>query len=216
MKTLRLLVFLLALSTTFPARATAIAVLASLVSEGAPGKWKLEVDSSSSFLCRNERFSQDPFLSYSCTGFLVGPDLIATAGHCMVNTGESRHETDTYCQAFSWLFDFRFSSSGKLNLDEVPAENLYRCKEVIYAVKDEKAPFRDFALVRLERPVVGRTPAEAFVPDREKNCSRFNRCNEEGTRCEIPDGDTSVFPEFQRTGSDVQRIQPLREWIESL
>jgi hypothetical protein len=29
---------------------------------------------------------------------------------------------------------------------------------VIYAVKDEKAPFRDFALVQLTRPVKGRTP----------------------------------------------------------
>jgi V8-like Glu-specific endopeptidase len=140
------------------ARSTAIAVLSANHSTAGPGKVKLEVDSLSDLLCRDEKFAQDPSLSYSCSGFLVGPDLIATAGHCMVNTGEDRHETDTYCQAYAWLFDFQTSTSGKTNTDSVPAENLYKCKEVVYAIREEVAPFRDFALVRLDRPALGRMP----------------------------------------------------------
>ena len=135
-------------------RSTAIAVLSSNVEEKSPGKLRLNVDPIGDLLCPTERFAQESSLSYACSGFLVAPDLIATAGHCMVNTGESRNETELYCKAFSWLFDY----NETLNTEAVPAEKLYRCKRVVYAVKDEKAPYRDYALVELDRPVKGRTP----------------------------------------------------------
>lgn len=142
------------------ARATAVAVLSSLIgpSEKKLGTYKLDADSLSGFLCEDERFSKDPSLSYACSGFLVAPDLLVTAGHCMVNTGESRHDTDKYCAAYGWLFDYQASAEGHVALDGIPAENYVKCKEVIYAVRDERAPFRDFALVRLEHPVAGRKP----------------------------------------------------------
>ncbi len=270
-------------SAYFPqARATAIAVIST--SEAAPGKLKLPVDSPSS-LCRDERFSQDPTLAYSCTGFLVASDLIVTAGHCMVNVGESRNETETYCKAYSWLFDYNGSSDP----EAIPAENLYHCKQVVYAVREEHAPFRDFALVQLDRPVTGRapyalarnsitgrealsmighpfgtpaklsrdaqvllnnperqsfitnlnafegnsgspvfnhahevvgiliggTPSESLLKDKARSCNRYNRCSEDGANCTVPDTGTSQFPGFQRTGSEVQRIIPVRELIEA-
>lgn len=133
---------------------TAVAVLSANFEPASPGKIRLDVDDLSEKFCPQVRFSKQPSLSYGCTGFLVGPDLIATAGHCMVNTGESRNETELYCKAFSWLFDFHET----VNTENVSSENLYTCKRVIYAVKDEKAPYRDFALVQLTRPVKGRTP----------------------------------------------------------
>lgn len=134
------------------ARSTAVAVLSSNIEETAGSYFRLLVNQSNEFLCPNQRFARQSSLSYACTGFLVAPNLIATAGHCMVNTGESRNETETYCKAFSWLFDY----TEDLNTERVPKKNLYQCKRVIYAVKDEKAPFRDYALVELTRPVVGR------------------------------------------------------------
>lgn len=136
-------------------RSTAVAVLSSnFEPSAAPGKIRLNVDKVDELFCPSVRFAKQPSLSYACTGFLVAPDLLVTAGHCMVNTGESRNETELYCKAFSWLFDY----NETLNTENVPAENLFSCKEVIYAVKDEKAPFRDYAVVRLSRPVKGRTP----------------------------------------------------------
>lgn len=139
-------------------RSVALAILTSNFKESSPGKLKLEPGKMSEFLCPTEKFATDPSMSYACTGFLVGPDLIATAGHCMVNTGESRNEPAMYCEAFSWLFDYRNEADGHVQLDDVPADRLYKCKQVIYAVKDEQAPFRDFALVQLDREVKGRTP----------------------------------------------------------
>jgi hypothetical protein len=273
------------LSEAYPlARSTAIALIGANISEAAPGKLRLHVDPHP--LCPEERFSTDTSLAYSCTGFLVAPDLIATAGHCMVNTGESRHETDTFCQAYSWLFGYDASADPAA----IPEENLYRCKQVIYAVRDERAPFRDFALVQLNRPVAGRaplrlakgpvgaqetlsmighpfgspaklsrnarvllhdpsrqgfiasldafegnsgspvfnharevvgilvggTPSISLVTDKAQGCERYNQCAEDGSGCTQPDSDTSLFPGFQRTGSEVQHIAPIAELIKGL
>lgn len=141
------------------ARAIAVAVLSSNLIEQPNGRFTLDVSPSAGNICSDELFAKDASLAFACTGFLIAPDLIATAGHCMVNSGESHHDTDTYCTAFpGWLFDFQTDAHGNLKTQDIDEERLYRCKEVIYAVKDEGTPFRDFALVRLNRPVTGRTP----------------------------------------------------------
>jgi V8-like Glu-specific endopeptidase len=139
------------------ARSTAIAVLSGNFKIAAD-KIKLDFSDESGILCKDQRFSDQPSLSYACTGFLVAPNILATAGHCMVNTGESEHETDTYCKAFSWLFDYQVDSSGKFNAENISTHQLYHCKQVIYAVNQSSAPFLDFALVELDRPAIGRKP----------------------------------------------------------
>lgn len=148
-------------------RSTAVALLTSNYEVREDGRLKLFTDRLDSWLCRENRFADSPSLAYACSGFLVAPNLIVTAGHCMVNTGVSRNETETYCQAFSWLFDFHEQSDP----ENFPAENLYRCKQVVYAVKDEGYPYRDYALVELDRPVVGRTP----LPLNSANLRRTER-----------------------------------------
>ncbi len=140
------------------ARATAIAVLDSLIDRKQPGFFSIEVDPPLLNLCRDEKFSSVSTLSYACSGFLVAPDLLVTAGHCMVNTGVDQHETETWCKAFHWLFDYEDLGSGAAEVKSIPNERLYDCKEVIYAVREEKAPYRDYALVRLARAVKDRTP----------------------------------------------------------
>lgn len=271
------------------ARSTAVAVLSSNV-EIVNGRLVLDTNPLSDFVCKEERFSADPSLSYACTGFLVAPDLIATAGHCMVNTGVSEHETDAYCEAFSWLFDYSANSDGITPTTILDPAKHYRCKEVVYAIKEETAPFRDFALVQLERPVLDRkplklaagdvldntslsmigyplgapaklspnakillnnksrqsfvtnldafegnsgspvfnakqevvgiliagTPSNSYYTDAKKGCDVYNRCDENGNNCSLPDLDTSVFPGFQQTGSEVQRISPIVELVKSL
>jgi hypothetical protein len=137
-----------------------VAVLSTLIEPSAakPGTLRLLTERLDDFVCRDERFASDPTLPYACSGFLVAPDLLVTAGHCMVNAGESRHDTDLYCGAYGWLFDYRAGDDGAVALDGIPRENFVKCREVIYAVRDEKAPWRDYALVRLERAVPDRTP----------------------------------------------------------
>lgn len=139
------------------ARATAVAVLSGNLETQSNGRYKLLVDSHKGQICSSERFSEDPALAYACTGFLVAPDLLVTAGHCATNVGETVNEEKMYCEVYSWLFDYRKDSNGQIQTEGLQ-ENLYRCKKIIYAVQDEKAPFRDFALIQLDRPVTGRTP----------------------------------------------------------
>lgn len=270
-------------------RATAIAVLSSLQRPAGPNAINLWVDQLEN-LCPSERFAKDPSLSYACSGFLVAPDLLVTAGHCMVNTGESRNETKNYCEVFSWLFDYNADANGNVNTTNVSKDKLYKCKQIVFAVKDERAPFRDYALVQLDRPVLGRTPlklsqaplaanaqlsmigyplgtpakrsgpasilkndprhqimitnldafegnsgsavfnaknevvgiliggtpSQGFVPARQRNCEVYNKCSDAGTSCLLPDEDTTLFPGFQRVGSEVQRIAPIIELIKTL
>jgi V8-like Glu-specific endopeptidase len=272
------------------ARSTAIAVLSSNFVRTSPLTIDLTADNSSDFLCPDVKYAEDPSLSYACTGFLVAPDLIATAGHCMVNIGQSRNQQQTYCETFSWLFDYREDGSGKVQTANLPAANLYECRRIIYAVHDEHPPYRDFALVQLKRPVTDRapltlskhnaqagdalrmigyplgqpaklsrdasillndvtkqsfitnldafegnsgspvfnaqnevigiltggTPTESLRQDEPLACQRYNVCDDFGKDCELPDQNVSAIPDFQATGSIVQRIEPLQKLIESL
>jgi V8-like Glu-specific endopeptidase len=134
--------------------AVAVAVLNSLWADKNGETFSLEyIDDSIEGLCKNERFSKDPSVPYACTGFLIGEDLLVTAGHCSVNVGEVSNSSDKYCEAYIWLFDYQFSRSGRINLNKISKENIFNCKEILYAVHDGE---RDFSLIRLDRPVKDR------------------------------------------------------------
>lgn len=101
-------------------------------------------------LCKDERFSDQP-TSLSCSGFLVGEDLLVTAGHCIRD--ESR------CQNVSWVFDFKIDSKTNRADIIISKENVYKCKEII----ESKLVFlendiKDYALIRLDRSVPNRKP----------------------------------------------------------
>lgn len=143
------------------AKATAIAILSSNTTANNDGTFKLDTGSAMN-LCPNEKFATDRDLQYSCTGFLIAPDLLVTAGHCVyaVNTPnkELKNETGLACKAFSWLFDYQDTEKGKVDSEHVATSRLYGCKQIIYAKQTERAPFVDYALIQLDRPVLGRTP----------------------------------------------------------
>lgn len=138
-----------------PIRSTAVAVLSGNLEEQPDGNFKLLTGDHTGSLCSEEKFSEDPYLAYACTGFLVAPDLLVTAGHCASNVGVTINEEKMYCEVYSWLFDFRKDSLGQIKTEGITKDDLYRCRRIIFAVIEEKAPFRDFALIQLDRPVTG-------------------------------------------------------------
>jgi V8-like Glu-specific endopeptidase len=91
-------------------------------------------------VCSSERFATQKTVT-ECTGFLIADDLLVTAGHCV--------RTNMECANFSWVFDFHS------DVESIPTSKIYDCKEI---VAQEFNASNDFAVLRLDRKVEGRTP----------------------------------------------------------
>jgi V8-like Glu-specific endopeptidase len=101
-------------------------------------------------LCDGERFADQPS-AVVCSGFLVGPDLLVTAGHCVQNQSD--------CDEVSWVFDYKVKESTKRTDVLVDAKKVFKCKKVIEAkLSSEGGKKIDYALIRLERAVKGVRP----------------------------------------------------------
>ena len=99
-------------------------------------------------ICSEERFLNMPLVS-SCSAFLVAPDLIMTAGHCL---------KDKYdCKKQSWVFDYNDSkdfSHPEGNITFKMKDTVY-CQELLAHVVGPKA---DYALIKINRPILDRKP----------------------------------------------------------
>ncbi|MCY4644719.1 MAG: serine protease [Bacteriovoracales bacterium] len=96
--------------------------------------------------CPSERFLNSPAGVAHCSGFLVGEDLLLTAGHCV--------KWQPQCEGHFWHFGFEMRPNGSWPSSFSP-EELYRCVEVV-EIGDPLE--KDYALLRLDRKVMGRTP----------------------------------------------------------
>ncbi len=116
-------------------------------------------------VCENEKFADQPTVA-SCSGFLVGEDLLVTAGHCAVNFGEEVENEETYnCKTNVWVFDFQVEEDNSVNTQNIKLNNTYTCKKVVKGVfKMEQDAAgnviigEDYAVIQLDRKVVGREP----------------------------------------------------------
>lgn len=99
-------------------------------------------------LCRDEPFFHQSVISAQCSGTLVGPNLILTAGHCIRN--------DEHCKQMSFVFDFQIKKKGAIP-QFVPHGSVYRCAKVIARVRDSW-PGADWALLKTDRQVLNRDP----------------------------------------------------------
>jgi hypothetical protein len=97
-------------------------------------------------LCSGQRFREQPLLGYG-SGFLVAPDVIATAGHCVLHDG-----IDPLSACV--LFDFEVRGGGVERFRPISA--VYFMTEVLKATVESHGA--DYALVRLDRPVTGIGP----------------------------------------------------------
>lgn len=96
-------------------------------------------------LCPAEPFRDQPTGAY-CTGFLVAQDIVATAGHCVVNY-------TLLNMSFVFGFEMADSSTPRLVIDN---SQIYRGAEIVGRAWSVGGP--DWALVRLDRPVTDHLP----------------------------------------------------------
>jgi V8-like Glu-specific endopeptidase len=115
-------------------------------------------------LCSSERFADQPSIGL-CTGFLVAPNILVTAGHCVSNEGVNATSKE-YCDAFSWYFDYQLDKNGAVDYEHISKDRIYRCKQALWTENHSNYPYDilnvglepDFAVIELERDVVGITP----------------------------------------------------------
>jgi S1-C subfamily serine protease len=98
-------------------------------------------------LCSSEPFREQNTAAF-CSGFLVSPDTIVTAGHCI--------RTQASCQTTSFIFDFALFEKNQNSPSVVDADNVYNCKTLVHS--EARGDAADFAVVTLDRSVVRRTP----------------------------------------------------------
>jgi V8-like Glu-specific endopeptidase len=94
-----------------------------------------------------------------CSGFLVGPDLLVTAGHCIKN--------DFACKDNFWVFDFRAELTGTSKAPYFDSESVYRCKKVI--AQKLVGTGADYALIQLDRKVRDREPLKVRTEGKVKD-----------------------------------------------
>lgn len=99
--------------------------------------------------CSSERFSNQ-VTAPVCTGFLIAPDVLVTAGHCVAKS--------TDCRNYSWVFDFKLAASADTEVI-VPKSKVYKCKSIITTVNSSTTK-DDYAMIRLDRQVLDRAPLE--------------------------------------------------------
>lgn len=114
-------------------------------------------------VCSGERFAHQQTVS-TCTGFLVAPDKLITAGHCI------RNESD--CEEAQWVFDYKLKTEKEDSVGSLPQNSVYSCKRV---VKSSLGIFikKDWSLIELDRKVMGRTPLKLNTQKPSKNDKVF-------------------------------------------
>jgi V8-like Glu-specific endopeptidase len=99
-------------------------------------------------LCSSEPFRDQPAAA-NCSGFLVAPNILVTAGHCI--------RSESQCKGYGYVFGFAKNSQGQTEY-EVPKKNVYTCKRLIKTVLNNFGDKMDYAVVELNRDVEGATP----------------------------------------------------------
>ncbi len=124
-----------------------------IVQDGDNYKLNSETFGSSMRVCPEERFSKQMNPAY-CSGFLVGDDLIMTAGHCVTNQRR--------CESTAFVFDFKLDKDGSVNTSPLK-ENVYHCDRIISSEYTNEV---DYAVIQLRRKVTNRIP---LIMNKDKN-----------------------------------------------
>lgn len=121
-------------------------VKASDLSEHADGTFELTTESYGDAygLCGSEPFVSQPTGCF-CSGFLVGPDVVATAGHCVKNAADLR--------TMRFVFGFRMTNAATART-RFAAADVYAGRQLLG--RQLSSDGTDWALVRLDRPAIGR------------------------------------------------------------
>lgn len=98
-------------------------------------------------ICKKERFSNQ-IMAADCSGFLVAPNVLVTAGHCIKDVSD--------CSANKWVFDYKIDHAGQRDI-RVSKTDVYSCTKIIARALDNTNK-DDYAVVQLDRNASDRRP----------------------------------------------------------
>ena len=98
-------------------------------------------------LCEDEPFFEQPTAGF-CSGFLIGPDTVVTAGHCIRN--------DFNCENVRMAFGYHYSAVDDLP-HRIKRKSVYSCSQLIHS-ETNAVTGSDYAILRLDRSVEGFSP----------------------------------------------------------
>jgi len=96
-------------------------------------------------LCPDEPYRDQPSGAF-CSGSLVGPDLIATAGHCITS--------EDVCKSTKFVFGFSISKEGT-DPTKVSSNEVYGCQKLLG--REQVGTGADYAVIKLDRVVKNHT-----------------------------------------------------------
>ena len=92
--------------------------------------------------CTDETFASQPSVEGKCSGFLVAPDLLVSAGHCFLDSGA--------CQQMAIIFDYAFRGDDS-DPTRILTADVYRCNKIIKRIYRPYGDGADYAVIRLDR-----------------------------------------------------------------
>jgi hypothetical protein len=105
---------------------------------------KLLLQYKADFVSSEVAYRDQPAFGF-CSGFLIAPDLLITAGHCIDKTN---------FRTVEWVFDYTNDITKNYKPKQsiyVNPSNRYKVLEVITSVLDDET-MQDYAVLRLDRP----------------------------------------------------------------
>lgn len=104
-------------------------------------------------LCEDVPFTEQPVVP-ACSSFLVAPDVMVTAGHCVEGFGSPS------CSDMRFVFDYGyFGDDGAPTA--ISEDKVARCEQIVAAnYEGNELDQKDFAVIKLQEPVTDRQPLE--------------------------------------------------------
>jgi len=113
----------------------------SVLIQGDKAKLTTESYGEGMGLCKEEPFYEQVTGAF-CSGSLVAPDIIMTAGHCVTSQAA--------CVGTKFVFGFAVKEAGKMPF-VVPAKDVYSCKKLLG--REQINDGQDWALIQVDRKV---------------------------------------------------------------
>lgn len=122
-------------------------------SDSARARFRATTLGKAASLCEGQRF-RDQKIPAFCSGVLIGPDLMLTAGHCV-------WDAENQCPNLRFVFDYHLGASSEVEPSSVARSDIYSCQQVLVREQSSSGGrTQDWAVIQLDRPVDSqRTPA---------------------------------------------------------